>query len=546
METYQTQILSPNEETIAIAKEEILSGGIVGMPTETVYGLAANAFSSSALLKIFEAKGRPQDNPLIVHISGYEMLEQVTSCFSETARKLAEAFWPGPLTMILPKSDCLPCEVTAGLDTVGIRMPSHPVALDFIRACGVPIAAPSANLSGKPSPTKAEHVLKDLNGKIRWILEGGECQVGLESTVVRVEDDKVDLLRPGGITVENLLEVVSEVHVNDGVFAQLKEGEKAASPGMKYKHYSPDANVILVRGRLNSFCRYVQEHMDDATGVLVFDGEEKHFNIPCITYGARKDSAAQGNRLFDALRELDEKGLKTVYVREPDQEGVGLAVYNRLLRSCGFQVITAPRQKPFIVGLTGQTGSGKSTVCRLLQEQNMKHIDCDVISRKVSEIASVKEQMMTLFGKAVFDEEGNLNRKALAKLVFTDPSEMKKLDSVMYPVITKQILHEINRYSEEGYEIVLLDAPTLFESGADRFCDYILSVIAPEKERKQRIMKRDSLTEQEAENRMKAQKQDSFYKERSDALICNSGEISDLEKQVSEAAGKIRENANGN
>lgn len=546
METYETKILSPNGETIKIAKEEILQDGIVGMPTETVYGLAANAFSPDAIVKIFEAKGRPQDNPLIVHISEYEMLTDVVSEFSETARKLGEAFWPGPLTMILPKGEKMPFEVTAGLDTVGVRMPSHPAALQLIRACGVPLAAPSANLSGKPSPTRAEHVFDDLKGKIRFILEGGECQVGLESTVVRVGEDKVDLLRPGGITVEDLLTVVSEVQVADGVFTQVKEDEKVESPGMKYKHYSPNANVILVRGNLRSFCDYAERNADDRTGVLVFDGEEKQFKLPCITYGARKDSRAQGNRLFDALRELDERGFKTVFVREPARDGVGMAVYNRLLRACGFEIAEPEKGELTVIGLTGQTGSGKSTVRAMLEKEGIACIDCDGVSRRVSALPQVLEQLRLMFGEEVIGEAGSLNRKVLAKRVFTSKTEMKKLDSIMYPAIMREIESELCRLSEDGVKLVLLDAPTLFESGADQFCDSVISVIAPMAVRKDRIMKRDQLTEEEAENRIAAQQEDSFYEKRSDMVIRNDRDISSLEEQMAEVLKKFREYADGN
>lgn len=541
-----TKILQSNQDNFELAKQEILNGEVVAIPTETVYGLAANAFDESAVAKIFEAKGRPQDNPLIVHIADIDMLDDIVSEVSPTAKKLAEAFWGGPLTMILPKSDKIPMVVTAGLDTVGVRMPSHQVAREFIRACSVPLAAPSANVSGKPSPTTAAHVFHDLKGKINYILDGGTCEVGVESTVVKVLDDKVEILRPGKITIKDLLKVVSTVAIDDGVFTKVMEDKPVASPGMKYQHYSPNANVIMVEGSLTDFCRYVSKSADEKTAVLVFEGEESLFDIPCFNFGKRNDSVSQANRLFDVLREIDQReDVKTVFARVPKQEGVGLAVYNRLLRACGFEIVNMDRA--VIVGLTGQTGSGKSSICEMLrQDGTIGVVDCDVVSRDVITMPQVKERLIEYFGKEMLLEDGNIDRKRLGKQIFANEEDRIFLNSVMFPPITQQINKEVRSLRKHGYRIIVLDAPTLFESGAHIICDTIVSVLANPQLRKQRIMERDHMTSQEADNRMNAQKEDDFYRSRSEFVIENNGSQTQLQEQVDRITAAIKEKLNGN
>ncbi len=335
----QTKMLPCGEGGIRLAAALLKQGEIVGIPTETVYGLAASAYNPAAVSKIFAAKGRPQDNPLIVHISDLTMLEELTSDFPAVAQKLAGAFWPGPLTMILPKSERVPREVTAGLDTVGIRMPSHPGAAAVIRACGLPLAAPSANTSGRPSPTRAKHVLCDMDGKIPLVLDGGSCEVGVESTVVLVRSDSVHLLRPGGVSLEQLEGLDIPVTVDPAVEAGLRQGTAALSPGLKYKHYAPRAEVILVKGPFDKFAEYVNNKAESGAFALAFEGEESALRLPCIVYGGRETPETQAAGLFDALRKLDEKDAKTVYARCPERKGVGRAVYNRLLRAAAFRVV---------------------------------------------------------------------------------------------------------------------------------------------------------------------------------------------------------------
>ena len=319
---------------------EILRDGvIVAIPTETVYGLAANALDGEAVKKIFAAKGRPQDNPLIVHISQLSEWDCLVKSVPERAMRLAKAYWPGPLTIILEKSDIIPDEVSAGLSTVAVRMPSHPVAAAIIKQAGVPLAAPSANLSGKPSPTHVSHVADDLYGKADAIVDGGECMVGVESTVVTLAGDVPRLLRPGGITPKQLIEVLGELEIDNAVCNKLEEGVKAASPGMKYLHYSPNADVTILRGSLESFCDYIKSNPDLYDTALCFDGEDKKIPLHCVCYGAADDESAQAHKVFDALRELDEIGAKHVAARCPDCDGVGLAVFNRLIRAAGFNII---------------------------------------------------------------------------------------------------------------------------------------------------------------------------------------------------------------
>lgn len=340
MNQYVTRLLKGDDEGIAEAGALLKNGELVGIPTETVYGLAANALDGEAVGHIFEAKGRPQDNPLIVHITEFNEIKPLVEEIPESARKLAKAYWPGPLTMIFRHSPIIPHQVSAGLDTVAIRMPSHTVARAIIKAAGVPLAAPSANLSGSPSPTTAARVLADMNGRIPAIVDGGDCSVGVESTVINLTGTVPCLLRPGGITLEMLQAVLGEVDVNPAVTAKLANGAVAASPGMKYKHYAPKAHVILVKGTPEAYRKYVNAHAAADVTAMCFDGEEKGLTVSFVTYGRRDDSVAQAHQVFETLRELDDRGAHTVYCACPSADGVGLAVYNRLLRAAGFEVIT--------------------------------------------------------------------------------------------------------------------------------------------------------------------------------------------------------------
>lgn len=336
----QTQVLPVNEQSIALAARLLQQGELVALPTETVYGIAADARNGAAVRKIFAAKGRPQDNPLIVHICGMQMLRGIVAEVPPRARKLAAAFWPGPLTMVMPRGEEVSDVTCAGLDTVGVRMPSHPVVQAVIRASGVAFAAPSANLSGKPSPTNAQDTLADMDGRLPLILDGGESAVGVESTVVSVTGEHPVLLRPGYITKEQMEAVLGEeVQVSPAILEKLKEGEVARSPGMKYKHYAPKAQVTILQGDFAAYRQYVAQHAGPGVWALCFDGEGAQLPVPYIEYGRDHDGAAQAHHLFAALRELDRNGAQIVYARCPEQDGVSMAVYNRLIRAAAFRVV---------------------------------------------------------------------------------------------------------------------------------------------------------------------------------------------------------------
>ena len=336
----ETICCAADEAGIARAAALLQQGEIVALPTETVYGIAADARNGAAVAKIFEAKGRPQDNPLIVHIAGVEMLPGLVSEFPERARLLAAAFWPGPLTIIMPRGPEVAAECCAGLDTVGIRMPSHPVVQRLIAASGIAFAAPSANLSGKPSPTNAQDVWNDMQGRLPLILDGGECQVGVESTVVSVVGEKPTLFRPGHITREDLERALGEeVEVSGAILERLAEGEVARSPGMKYKHYAPKADITLLNGSFDQFKAYLEAHAAEHPACLCFTGEGEKLGVPYIEYGREGDGEDQAKHLFRCLRALDEQGDRVVYARCPQKDGLSMAVYNRLIRAAAFRVI---------------------------------------------------------------------------------------------------------------------------------------------------------------------------------------------------------------
>ncbi|MBR2296211.1 MAG: threonylcarbamoyl-AMP synthase [Clostridia bacterium] len=318
----------------------IREGEIVGIPTETVYGLGANAYNGEACLKVFKAKGRPADNPLIVHISSPSQAEEIAYT-NALYYKLAERFMPGPLTIILPKRDIIPSEVTAGLDSVAIRCPVHSVARKIIELSGVPIAAPSANKSGMPSPTTAQHVYNDMNGIIPLIIDAGACDVGVESTVIKITDDSIMLLRPGAVTPQMLSEVCPSVTISKAVLEELKEGEVAQSPGMKYKHYAPKASLYLVAFDGDEFIRLVRERAQSENCVVMcYDEEISSLDgITLLPVGKRNDIKEQTKRLFDLLRHADELGADVIYAHLPGKSGEELAMYNRMIRACSHRII---------------------------------------------------------------------------------------------------------------------------------------------------------------------------------------------------------------
>lgn len=336
---FETKILGSDKYGISTAAELLSKGEVVGIPTETVYGLAANALDEAAVEKIFSAKGRPADNPLIVHISNFEMLRPLVKEIPPLAYKCAEAFWPGPLTMIMPKSNIIPDVTSASLGSVGIRMPSHKIARAIIDKCGFALAAPSANLSGSPSPTTTQHVFNDMNGRIKAVVDGGASAVGIESTVISFEADAIRILRPGFVSVQDLKEITDNVIIDKGVVAQLENDTVARSPGMKYKHYAPKADITLIDASLSAFREYVSNHICDGLVCMTFSQDDcDGLGVRTVCYGDTDEK--QAHLLFDALRTLDDIGAKKVFARCPSKNGVGLAVYNRLLRAAAFQVVT--------------------------------------------------------------------------------------------------------------------------------------------------------------------------------------------------------------
>ena len=337
----------------------------MGIPTETVYGLGADGLNPVAVRSIFQAKGRPQDNPLILHIADATWLERYCEDIPETAWRLAKRFWPGPLTMILkckrrtPEDleelkrgpvcsmthfgpRVVPDVVTAGLDTVGMRCPAHSICRAVIKAAGRPIAAPSGNLSGRPSPTTARHMLDDMDGRVDAILDGGDCQVGVESTIVDLTCTPPRLLRPGGVPLEELWDVLDDIEVDDAVIRPLEEGEKPKAPGMKYRHYAPRAPVTVIMGDCLRSAEYILEHISDNywDGVICFNEYAHWFQEhPVEQLGGARDSWEQARRLFRALRAMDEAGVKRIWAQCPDTSGMGLAVVNRLSKAAGFHII---------------------------------------------------------------------------------------------------------------------------------------------------------------------------------------------------------------
>ncbi|MBT9777461.1 threonylcarbamoyl-AMP synthase [Clostridium sp. MCC353] len=336
------------EEELEEAAQIIRNGGLVAFPTETVYGLGANALDEHAARKIYEAKGRPSDNPLIAHVSSSQELEPLVKEIPENAKKLMDAFWPGPMTMIFPKSGLVPYGTTGGLDTVAVRMPSDPVARALIRLSGVPIAAPSANTSGRPSPTTAQHVWQDMEGKIEMILDGGPVGIGLESTIVDVTGPVPTVLRPGAVTLEMLKEVLGDVKMDPAISGPMKEDVKPKAPGMKYRHYAPKANLTLVEGTreavVSEINRRVKEKLDQGFKVGVICTDETKSSYPSgelRSLGMRSREETIAHNLFAVLREFDDLQVDYIYSESFSYASLGQAIMNRLTKAAGYHIIKA-------------------------------------------------------------------------------------------------------------------------------------------------------------------------------------------------------------
>ncbi len=335
--------LSPTAPDVSVLSEcadIIKKGGLVAFPTETVYGLGADATDASAASKIYAAKGRPSDNPLIIHVATPEDADKY-ACTDVLYNKLARAFMPGPLTVIMKKRDIVPDGVTGGLDTVAVRCPSHPIAHELISMAGVAIAAPSANLSGSPSPTRGEHVITDLDGTVDAIIDGGECEIGLESTIVKIDTDKLVLLRPGAVTADALRCVCDRVEISSAVTEMLAENERPLSPGMKYKHYAPSVPLVLLEGESDKVMTFLHNAQNaEKCAILCYHEELDDLRSErLIDIGAEEDLATQAQRLFAALRHADELDADIIYAHLPKTDGMGLALYNRLIRAAAHTVL---------------------------------------------------------------------------------------------------------------------------------------------------------------------------------------------------------------
>lgn len=332
---------NPDISKIKVTARIIRKGGLVAFPTETVYGLGANALNAKAVLKIFKAKNRPQDNPLIVHIADKKEIYRLAESVSKKVEKLINKFWPGPLTLLLKKSKIVPYAVTGGLDTVAIRMPAHPTASSLIKMSETPIAAPSANLAGRPSPTTAKHVLEDLEGRIDAVIDGGKTKIGVESTVLDMTGKYPTILRPGGVTAEELKKVLGVVRVHKLAKAEMKiENAVTLSPGMKYRHYAPKTKMILFEGKKKEIVKkireFIEKHQDRKIGVLTITGSEYKAEIVKFL---GKDLNSVAKHLFSALRELDNQNLDLILAEGCTTRGIGLAIMNRLRKASGYNIM---------------------------------------------------------------------------------------------------------------------------------------------------------------------------------------------------------------
>ena len=509
--------LVTKNDDIELAGKILEAGGLVAFPTETVYGLGANALNENSVKNIYKAKGRPSDNPLIVHIAKKEDIIPLVKEVTPKAQALIDTFFPGALTIILPKSELVGNVVSGGLDTVAVRMPANEIAHRVIEAAHCPIAAPSANTSGLPSPTRAKYVIDDMAGKIDAIIDGGDCEYGVESTVITLASDVPTILRPGAVTKEMLEDVIGEVVVANAVLHGMKDNETAQSPGMKYKHYAPKARVVIVDANRKTYEAFVNKQK--GAFALCFDEDE--VDIPRVNYGSESDDLSQARELFDALRKLDEMGAKTVYARIPHTTGVGMAVYNRLIRAAAFTVIDL--NKPFTLGLTGQSGAGKSYICKKLEKHGFNIVDCDDVVKNIYDNdKTLVKSLCDEFGDILTN--GKLDRKKLGNIVFNDKSKLEKLNSLVHPAV-------IGRCESLAKLPCVLDAPQLFEAKAQNKCFKTIAVLASEKTRIERITKRDNITVEEAKKRLSSQFSEDYFKSTCDFVIYNNDE-DDIDREI--------------
>lgn len=536
----KTVVFHPQQDTGAIeaAAAIIRSGGLLGIPTETVYGLGADALNEDAVRRIFEAKGRPQDNPLIIHVpNDITWLERYCRDVPETAYRLAERFWPGPLTMILKRRPIVPLRTTGGLDTVGVRCPDHPVTAAIIAAAGVPIAAPSGNTSGRPSPTTAQHMIEDMDGKIDGIVDGGPCAVGVESTIVDLTVSPPRLLRPGGLPREALEEVLGPIAVDKAVTEKLSDGEKPRAPGMKYRHYAPKAPVTVVTGTPCRSAGYIARALEEGDGVICFDEFAALYDGHVVhRLGPASDKAAQARHVFDALRTFDATDVQRIFAQCPDDAGLGLAVGNRLKKAAGFHTVDAG--KALIVGITGPTGAGKTSALDALRRSGGCVLDCDAVYHEMLRTCPpLRRDIESAFG-TVFDGD-TLNRQKLGTKVFGDSAALERLNQIIYTHLPPELQR---RMALSDAALIGIDAINLIESGLSALCDCTVAVTAPVEARVRRIMARDNISEEYARLRAAAQKGEDFYRARCTYVLVNDAETPEsFEEQAFSFFAKIQE-----
>ena len=507
-------------DKVSAAAKILREGGLVGLPTETVYGLGANGLDGAAVRRIFEAKGRPQDNPLILHVSGPQWLTRYCAQVPPLAYVLARKFWPGPLTMILKRDPCVPDETTAGLDTVAVRCPNHPVTLAIIREAGVPIAAPSANLSGRPSCTTAQDVLEDMDGKIQCLVDGGPCAVGVESTILDLTCTPPRLLRPGGVPVEQIERLIGPIAIDKAVNGVLDGEERPRAPGMKYRHYAPKAPVIVVAGAPEASAQEILRRVGPESGVICFEEYLPLFEKQRVqSLGPSQDKQTQAQRVFDALRAFDSETVTEIYAQCPDNQGLGLAIGNRLKKAAGFHVIEADRER-VVLGITGGTGAGKTSELDVIREMGGVVVDCDAVYHEMLNGSEEMRNTINAVFPGVFDADGKLNRQKLGEEVFSRRERLARLNDIVYHFVVP----EVERRLGKDTGLYAIDAINLLESGISELCDKTIAVTAPTELRVRRIMARDGISEQYARMRITAQKPDEYYRTKCDCELTNAAD----------------------
>lgn len=525
----KTLHLTDSARDIERAAKIIKKGGLVAFPTETVYGLGGSATDSASAGKIYSAKGRPSDNPLIIHVtkpSDAEKYAYTTPLYY----RIAEAFCPGPITMILKKKDVVPYEVTGGLDTVAVRIPSHPVARAFIEACGVAIAAPSANLSGSPSPTCPEDVAADMDGRIDAIIYGGRCDIGVESTIIKLDGDKAVILRPGAVTEEMLGGLLS-VSRDETLLKKPSADLRPLAPGMKYRHYAPKAPLYLLKGPHADVAAYMKARLeeDPMTGIICTESDREEISGKNVTY-LPDDPQGQARELFNLLRGFDKKDAPRVYSVIPSRVGLGLAVYNRLIKAAGYNIIRVGITIP-VIGLTGQSGAGKSTASKILQSLGAFVCDCDEIYHGLL----YKDSPLTLRLAALFPEaysDGTIDRRILSGIVFSDKEKLMALNGATHGAVLDRVREMIKEAEAGGARFAAVDAPQLFESGYDSECTAVIGICAPLDKRLARLVSRDGGDAERIRARLENQHNEDFFRVYCDEVIDNTGTPSGMTEKL--------------